>query len=114
MQAQRMLDLKDQIAKQNLLILAAQNALFITKTVRSDAADPKSIIMAKLAITEDDVKYILGFTFQQISKLSEDAILKRVANLQAEYKVAKGHYNLPAEKCQADITEALAFFEKAK
>lgn len=114
MQKQRMLDLKEQIAKQDLLVLAANNAMFITKTVRSDAANPRKIIMDKLGITDDDAKYILGFTFQQISKLSEAAIQKKIAGLQAEYKVAKGHYMMPADKCQADITEALTFFEKAK
>ena len=102
-QQRRMLDLQTDIDKQNLLILAAQNAMFITKTVRTKGIDPNPVISKQLKISAEETKYILGFTFQQISRLSEDMIRKKIADLTKLYNTAKRWFNRPTQKVLEDV-----------
>lgn len=93
----------EDIGRQNLLILAAQNAEFITKTVRSKDVNPKATISKKLKITEEETAYILTFTFNQISRLNEEKIREKLAALEAGKKKAVFWYKNPDKKTLADI-----------
>lgn len=108
-QEYRITRLREQIAYQKLMLLAAREREVIIRALSSKT--PETVLVEKLDITEEQAKIILDLKVRQLSRLNEDAVVNKIKGLRAELTTAKEYKKNPGAKVLADMVEAGKFFE---
>jgi len=112
MQKNKLKNINEAIARQDLLILVTDNLDLVIKTIRHSLA-PKEDLMKKLKLDEAQAEYILSMEMRRISKLSQNEVLKTKKRLLGEKKEAKYNRDNPNPKVEKDLAKGLALISKS-